>query len=88
MNKDQEEMKCPRCSNDMKEYVTRFRCRNQTCLFEYNKSSLDSTITTLSSVKSQILSDKEAMKIHGRDFFGYVRSIMLIDEMIERLNKK
>jgi hypothetical protein len=31
------EMKCPKCGNDLKEYVTRFRCRNPECQYEYKK---------------------------------------------------
>ena len=33
----QEEMKCPKCGTDMKEYVTRFLCRNQNCKHEFKK---------------------------------------------------
>jgi hypothetical protein len=33
----QEEMKCPKCGTDMKEYVTRFGCRNQNCKYEFKK---------------------------------------------------
>lgn len=32
-----DELKCPKCGNDCKEYVTRFKCRNSTCDFEYTK---------------------------------------------------
>jgi hypothetical protein len=32
-----DEMKCPKCGNDLKEYVTRFRCRNLECLYEFKK---------------------------------------------------
>lgn len=29
------EMKCPKCNNDMKEYIIFFKCRN--CNFKYEK---------------------------------------------------
>jgi len=31
------ECKCPKCGNDMKEYVTRYRCRNPGCFFSVMK---------------------------------------------------
>lgn len=31
------ELKCPKCGNDMKEYVTSFKCRNRRCDFKYIK---------------------------------------------------
>jgi hypothetical protein len=31
------ELKCPKCGEDMKEYVTRFMCRNIECRFDYTK---------------------------------------------------
>jgi len=37
MNEDKQEMKCPKCNSDMKEYVTCFRCRNKDCNFIYVK---------------------------------------------------
>jgi ribosomal protein S27AE len=31
------ELKCPKCGEDMKEYVTRLTCRNKECGFTYTK---------------------------------------------------
>jgi len=30
-------MKCPECGYEMKEYATKFKCRNDTCEFEYGR---------------------------------------------------
>ncbi len=35
MTEVQEEMKCPKCGGDMKEYVTHFKCRSTSCAFIY-----------------------------------------------------
>ena len=32
-----EEMKCPKCGNDMKEYAVSFRCRSMECRYRYTK---------------------------------------------------
>ena len=32
-----EELKCPKCGNDCKEYATSFRCRSSICEFKYVK---------------------------------------------------
>lgn len=33
-----DELKCPKCNSDMKEFVTSFRCRDLKCSFKYNKT--------------------------------------------------
>jgi hypothetical protein len=33
-----EEVRCPKCLGEMKEYATRFICRNLTCRLEYKKT--------------------------------------------------
>lgn len=32
-----EEMKCPKCGTDMKEFVLTFQCRNLACRYQYFK---------------------------------------------------
>ena len=32
-----DEMECPECNSDMKEFVSKFMCRNKSCLFKYDK---------------------------------------------------
>lgn len=55
MIENQEEMKCPKCNSDMKEYITSFKCRNMSCGYVFkNYFHTTSQPVTLSKEKLKI----------------------------------